>query len=618
MHLATGLKKKPMKTWIITLFTICIFAISSDTDYTFKGTVTAASNGDALIGASILIKGTSRGTVTNLDGSFSLAGTDSCHTLVISYTGFETTEVEACYDLPIKVSLKAGMALDEVVVTGRNAPRKDSQRRADRRQAEEYRTTSNKMMASPPPPPASPAPGRYVPSPEPTNGDNYATITENDFIPTATENISTFAIDVDAASYSNVRRFLNEGELPPADAVRSEEMINYFQYNYPPPVKGEHPFAISTELASCPWNNNNQLLLVGMRAEEIAKEDLPAANFVFLLDVSGSMDRPDALPLLVESMKILTDNLRPEDRVAIVVYAGASGLVLESTPGDNKTKIKDALSRLTAGGSTAGAAGIQQAYAVARANFIEGGNNRVILATDGDFNVGISDNGSLETLIVKERESGIFLSVLGFGRGNLQDDKMQLLADKGNGNHAYIDQLSEAKKVLVTEFGGTLFTVAKDVKIQVEFNPTYVASYRLIGYENRLMANEDFRNDAKDAGELGAGHTITALYEITPSLTASATDAAAIVRLRYKQPTASTASELAYNVDARTNSFGQSSTNLRWAATVAEFAMLLRDSKHKGTADYEHCEKMAQQSAGRDPFGYRKEMIELIGKAKSL
>lgn len=613
LHLATGLKKKPMKTWLISLFTICLFAISSETDYTFKGTVTAADSGEPLIGASILIKGTSRGTVTNLDGIFSLAGADSCHTLVISYTGFETTEVEACYDLPIKVGLKTGVALDEVVIMA-DVQQKESRRRADRKLSVEYASPSASMM----PPPSPTMAGGYAPSPEPASGDNYATIDENGFIPTATENISTFAIDVDAASYSNVRRFLNEGQLPPGDAVRSEEMINYFQYNYPPPVKGEHPFAISTELASCPWNNNNQLLLVGMRAEEIAKDDLPATNFVFLLDVSGSMNRPDALPLLVESMKILTDNLRPEDRVAIVVYAGASGLVLESTPGDNKTKIKEALTQLRAGGSTAGAAGIQQAYQVARENFIQDGNNRVILATDGDFNVGISDNSSLETLIEKERESGIFLSVLGFGRGNLQDDKMQLLADKGNGNHAYIDQLSEAQKVLVNEFGGTLFTVAKDVKIQVEFNPNYVASYRLIGYENRLMANEDFRNDAKDAGELGAGHTITALYEITPSLTAAATDAAAIVRLRYKQPTASTASELAYNVDARSSMFGQSSGNLRWAASVAEFSMLLRNSEHKGTANYDHCEMMARQSAGRDPFGYRKEMIGLIGKAKSL
>jgi Ca-activated chloride channel family protein len=390
-----------MKTWLISLFAICLFAISSETDYTFKGTVTAADSGDALIGASILIKGTSRGTVTDIDGSFSLAGTDSCHTLVISYTGFETIEVEACYDLPVKVNLKAGVALDEVVVVGNGVhQRKELRGSADRKLSAEYEyARAPAAMMAPPP---SPVARKPIPSPEPTNGDNYATITENDFIPTSKENISTFAIDVDAASYSNVRRFLNEGQLPPADAVRSEAMINYFQYNYPPPVKGEHPFAISTELASCPWNSNSQLLLVGMRAEEIAKDDLPATNFVFLLDVSGSMNRPDALPLLVESMKILTDNLRPEDRVAIVVYAGASGLVLESTPGDNKTKIKEALSRLTAGGSTAGAAGIQQAYAVARANFIEEGNNRVILATDGDFNVGISDNGSLETLIEKD------------------------------------------------------------------------------------------------------------------------------------------------------------------------------------------------------------------------
>jgi Ca-activated chloride channel family protein len=455
-------------------------------------------------------------------------------------------------------------------------------------------------------------------SSEPESGEAYATIKENGFVATATERTSTFAIDVDAASYSNLRRFINSGQLPPADAVRSEEMINYFQYNYPLPAPGEQPFEVTTEVATCPWNSNNQLLLIGVRAKEIPKTDLPPANFVFLLDVSGSMNRPNSLPLLVESLKMLTDNLRDEDQVAIVVYAGAAGLVLEPTSGANKAKIKDALSRLSAGGSTAGAAGIQLAYQVALDNYLPGGNNRVILATDGDFNVGVSDNGSLETLIEEKRESGIFLSVLGFGSGNLKDDKMQLLADKGNGNHAYIDQIGEARKVLVSEFGGTLFTVAKDVKIQVEFNPLYVDSYRQIGYENRAMANADFRNDTKDAGELGAGHTITALYEITPSLTVGATDAAAIVRLRYKQPAGDTASELVYEVEGGVNSFGQSSTNLRWAATVAEFGMLLRDSEHKGKASYEHCRELARQSMGRDPFGYRKEMLGLLEKAEGL
>ena len=477
--------------------------------------------------------------------------------------------------------------------------------------------------APPPPPPAqspSMAFSRQVPppDPEPVMREGYAEIEENDFIASAEESTSTFAIDVDAASYSNVRRFLNEGSLPPADAVRSEEMINYFQYSYPRANGTEHPFQVTTELAACPWNDKSQLMLVGMRAQEIPKEDLPPANFVFLLDVSGSMNGPDRLPLLINSMKLLVDNMRPEDRVAIVVYAGASGVVLESTSGDEKAKIKDALSRLQAGGSTAGAAGIQQAYAIAQKNFIEGGNNRVILATDGDFNVGVSDDDGLEALITIKRGSGIFLSVLGFGRGNLQDEKMQILANKGNGNAAYIDQLSEARKVLVNEFGGTLFAVAKDVKIQVEFNPAYVASYRLIGYENRLLANEDFRDDAKDAGELGAGHTITALYEIVPNYTAAATDVASIVRLRYKQPDGDTAQEWAIDVPTTANSFGQSSVNLRWAAAVAEFAMLLRDSKHKADATYEHCESIARQATGRDPSGYRQEMIALIGKAQAL
>lgn len=454
---------------------------------------------------------------------------------------------------------------------------------------------------------------------DPTTREGYASIQENGFIPTSQANTSTFSIDVDAASYSNTRRFLNEGQLPPKDAVRSEEMINYFQYNYPPPT-GEHPVQVVTEMATCPWQEGHQLLLVGMRAASMAKADLPAANFVFLLDVSGSMQGPDRLPLLVESLQLLTDNLREQDRVAIVVYAGAAGQVLESTSGADKNKIKEALSRLRAGGSTAGAAGIQQAYDVARANFVAGGNNRVILATDGDFNVGVASNEALEALVVRERASGVFLSVLGFGRGNLQDEKMETLADKGNGNFAYIDQLNEAKKVLVNEFGGTLFTVAKDVKIQVDFNPDLVASYRLIGYENRLLNNEDFTDDTKDAGELGAGHTITALYEIVPVARpdVSQPTTPALVKMRYKLPTSETSRQLDFPVRMDHNDWEQSSTNLRWAAAVAEFGMLLRDSKHKGIATYEHCAQIARQAMGRDPFGYRQEMVRLVTKAEQL
>lgn len=597
--------KKHMKSWTL-LFPILLFLFGNSNptqQHELTGKVVDGDN-EALIGASILIKGTSQGTVTDIDGTFKLRIADPCVDIVVSHIGFETQELNACASKPVQVVMTSGVVLDQVVVTG-YAPVMEKKSMSYSVQSVPPSTRMNSTSS----------PRRPV---EPVNTEGYAEIAENGFIPTSKEHTSTFAIDVDAASYSNVRRFLNEGQLPPADAVRSEEMINYFHYNYPPATNPDQPFQVSTELAACPWNDKSQLLLVGMRAQQMAREDLPPANFVFLLDVSGSMQGPDRLPLLVESMKLLTDNLRPEDRVAIVVYAGASGLVLESTSGTEKTKIKDALSRLRAGGSTAGAAGISQAYEVARANFVEGGNNRVILATDGDFNVGVSDNGGLEELITRERESGIFLSILGFGRGNLQDEKMQILADKGNGNHAYIDQLSEARKVLVSEFGGTLFTVAKDVKIQVEFNPDYVASYRLIGYENRLMDNEDFRNDAKDAGELGAGHTITALYEIVPNYTASATDACSIVRLRYKQPDGDTARELSYNVPAQVNSFGQSSLNLRWAAAVAEFSMLLRDSEHKANATYEHCENIARQATGRDPSGYRQEMVRLIGKAQNL
>ena len=606
-----------MKSWIL-LFPVFLLLASAPTkNHEFTGKVIDQASGEPLIGANVLIEGTSQGTVADFDGSFSLSSTDSCLTLVVSYTGYEQQKVSACAGKALTIALTAGPVLDEVVVVGRSQDRSRRSRRADKEM----------MVSPPPPPPAPPAPAvmrmqagttMRRPAPEPTNAEGYAEIKENDFIPTSREHISTFSIDVDAASYSNMRRFLNEGQLPPVDAVRSEEMINYFQYSYPPATSPERPFEVTTELAACPWNDKSQLLLVGMRARQIARENLPPANFVFLLDVSGSMNGPDRLPLLIESMKLLTDNLRPEDHVSIVVYAGASGTVLEPTSGAEKTKIKEALSNLRAGGSTAGAAGIEQAYRLAEANFVEGGNNRVILATDGDFNVGVSDVGGLEALITKKRESGIFLSVLGFGRGNLQDEKMQTLADKGNGNHAYIDRLSEARKVLVNEFGGTLFAVAKDVKIQMEFNPDYVASYRLIGYENRLMANEDFRDDTKDAGELGAGHTITALYELVPNYTAAGTDVCSIVRLRYKEPDGETAKELGFNVSTQANSFGQSSLNLRWAAAVAEFAMLLRESEHKANATYEHCENIARQATGRDPSGYRQEMVRLIAKAQQL
>ena len=350
---------------------------------------------------------------------------------------------------------------------------------------------------------------------EGSNTEEYSNITENGFHKVTDEPLSTFSIDVDAASYSNVRRYLNNNQLPPAGAVRTEEMINYFKYQYPQPT-GKDPFSINTEISDCPWNKENKLVLIGLQGKNIPVENLPASNLVFLIDVSGSMMDENKLPLVKASLKMLTDQLREKDRISIVVYAGNAGLVLPSTSGSDKIKIKTAIDALEAGGSTAGGAGIQLAYKTALENFMKEGNNRVILCTDGDFNVGVSSDDDMVRLIEKERNKGIFLTVLGYGMGNYKDSKMQQLADKGNGNHAYIDGINEAKKVLVNEFGGTLFTIAKDVKLQLEFNPAKVAAYRLIGYENRLLNKEDFNDDKKDAGELGSGHTVTALYEIIP------------------------------------------------------------------------------------------------------
>ena len=347
------------------------------------------------------------------------------------------------------------------------------------------------------------------------NTEEYGRITENDFLEAVNHPLSTFSIDVDTASYSNVRRFLNQGQLPPADAVRIEELINYFKYDYPQP-EGDHPFSITTELATCPWEPAHKLIHIGLQGKRIPLANAPANNLVFLIDTSGSMDEPDKLPLLKSAFKLLTDQLREQDHVAIVVYAGAAGLVLPATSGSDKKTILSAIDKLEAGGSTAGGAGINLAYEVARRSFIPTANNRVILATDGDFNVGVSSDGELLRLIERERESGVFLTVLGFGTGNIKDSKMELLADQGNANYAYVDTIREARKVLVSELGGTLNTIAKDVKIQVEFNPANVQAYRLIGYENRLMRAEEFNDDKKDAGELGAGHSVTALYEIIP------------------------------------------------------------------------------------------------------
>ena len=468
------------------------------------------------------------------------------------------------------------------------------------------------------------------------NTEDYDPIIENTFLSAVDDPLSTFSIDVDRAAYSNVRRFLTNGMLPPPGAVRIEEMINYFDYDYPQPSNGD-PFCINTEIAPCPWNPRHQLIHIGLQGKTIPLENLPPSNLVFLIDVSGSMDEPNKLPLVQASLKLLTRQLRPQDKVAIVVYAGSAGLVLPSINGDHKAKINEAINELEAGGSTAGGAGIELAYKIATENFISGGNNRMILATDGDFNVGPSSDDELIELIEKKRKSGIFLSVLGYGMGNYKDNKMQQLADKGNGNHAYIDNISEARKVLVSEFGGTLFTIAKDVKIQIEFNPEKVQAYRLVGYENRMLAAADFNDDKKDAGELGSGHRVTALYEIIPvgakdsfvrsvdplkyqtgKRIATGSGEVMTIKLRYKIPDEETSRLTMKIVPDENKTVASTSDNFRFAAAVAEFGLLIRNSSYIQEGNYEQVIDVAKSARGTDQNGYRAEFISLVESAVSL
>lgn len=475
----------------------------------------------------------------------------------------------------------------------------------------------------------------YVGSDEPYHGSTYDDIVENQFISTKEEAQSTFSIDVDGASYSDVRGMIKRGVLPNPNAVRMEELINYFPYNYDEP-KGDHPFAFHSEVIDCPWNTEHQLMKIGIKGESIEKEALPPNNLVFLMDVSGSMTSPEKLGLIKKGFNLLVQEMREEDRVAICVYAGAAGLVLEPTSGANKDKIMDAINRLEAGGSTAGGQGIELAYATAQKYFNAEGNNRVILATDGDFNVGISNDDALVSLIERKRESGVALTVLGVGHDNFQSSKMEKLANNGNGNFSYIDNILEAKKVLVTEMGATLKTIAKDVKLQLDFNPEKVEGYRLIGYENRLLANEDFDNDAVDAGELGAGHTVTAIYEIIPTRATSNTngnrdvigeleniiegnsfedDQLAVLKFRYKQPQGSTSKLITTSIE---NTGSICSTDMQFITAVVEFGLLLRDSQFKGTANFERILRNARLGLGRDPYGYRSEFIQLVQKTQRL
>ncbi|MDX9920145.1 MAG: von Willebrand factor type A domain-containing protein [Paludibacter sp.] len=569
-------------------------------------------------GVTVQEKGTRNGTVTDLNGEYKINVTVG-KTLVFAYIGYQRTEKKVTGPR-LDVQLQPDQqALQEVVMVGYGSANNSLQGRLAGLSGSRKQNRGMRIY-----PPAMP----YNVSIAEDN-EEYGAFRENRFIPVKSEALSTFSLDVDAASYGNIRRMINQGQMPQKDAVRVEELINYFSYDYPQP-EGEHPVNIVTEAAVCPWNAKHQLVRIGVKAREIPSEKLPASNFVFLIDVSGSMSGPQKLDLVKSSLRLLVNNLREKDKVSIVVYAGAAGEVLPATPGSDRQKIREAIENLSAGGSTAGGAGIQLAYKIAEKNFIKDGNNRIILCTDGDFNVGVSSSDELESLIESKRKTGVYLTVLGYGMGNYKDKKLQTLAEKGNGNHAYIDNIQEANKVLVNEFGSTMFTVAKDVKIQVEFNPAQVNAYRLVGYETRLLNKEDFNDDTKDAGELGSGHTVTALYEIVPvgvesnfgsvddlkyqpakkekSNPTSLTDELLTVKLRYKQPESNSSQKIEVPVKA---SVKEASDDYKFVMAVAMFGQLLRDSDFKGSATYAKVIELARNGLVNDQNGYRREFVRL-------
>ena len=604
---------------------------------TITGTVTSSEDGSPMPGVTVILKGTTTGTTTNANGSYSIKVPDQGGKLVFSFIGCVAKEVEVGAANIINVALEEDVIqLEEVVVTGYAEKEKREtmgsvshvmQGKAAGVSVRGNGSRKTKMA------PASMGYSSYQMSDNHIqhNTENYSTIHENIFLQTVNNPLSTFSIDVDAASYSNMRRFINNGQRPPKDAVRIEEMVNYFNYDYAQPT-GDHPFAIHTEISFAPWNEKHKLVHIGLQGKKIPTENLPASNLVFLLDVSGSMNSANKLPLLKSALKMLVENLRDEDKVSIVVYAGAAGMVLPPTRGTDKHTILGAMDKLQAGGSTAGGAGIKLAYKVAKENFVDGGNNRIILATDGDFNIGESSDAAMERLIEEKRKDGVFLTVLGFGMGNYKDSKMEILADKGNGNYAYIDNIQEARKVLVNEFGGTLFTIAKDVKLQIEFNPTKVQAYRLIGYENRMLKNEDFNDDKKDAGELGSGHTVTALYEVIPvgvessfipvdklkyqtttvTKDASKNNEILTVKFRYKEPDGAVSKLIVHPLKDKSIDLDRTSNNFRWSAAVAEFGMLLRESEFMSNSSYQQVVSLAEGAKGDDKEGYRTEFIGMV------
>lgn len=605
-----------LSTIIFTLLFITTLSFSQTG--TITGTVIDSLTGEPLIGTNIIIEGTSLGAATDLNGCFVLKVSPGIYNLIITYIGYErkkieNVKVESGKKIDFNVKLNPMQIEGEcVTITAQAIGRLEAIN-----QSLSFNTISGIS-------------GDF-------NTEEYAYICENSFKDAVKNPLSTFSIDVDAASYSNTRRFLMEGRLPPKDAVRVEEFINYFDYDYPQP-KSDLPFKIYTEYSYCPWNEDNYLVHIGIKGKELIKDENIPSSLTFLIDVSGSMSPPNKLPLLKRAFKMLVGQLKKDDKIAIVVYAGAAGLVLPSTYGSDKEKLLDAIDQLEAGGSTAGGQGIMLAYKIAKKNYIKDGNNRVILATDGDFNIGITNTGELVRFLDEKKKDGIFLTVLGFGEENIKDSRLEELADKGNGNYYYIDNMLEAKKVFVDELGATLFTIAKDVKIQVEFNPAKIKSYRLVGYENRLLNDEDFEDDKKDAGEIGAGHTVTALYEVVPlesiedlpgdfklkyqekiiKKSAAETEEILTVSIRYKKPDEDTSNLISEIIAGLPVSLNKTSDNFRFSAAAAQFGMLLRDSEFKGNADFDKTKELAKNSLGEDKHGYRVEFLRLVDLASGL
>jgi len=644
-----------MKTKLLALLALLVLALPLISQTSLSGRVTD-DTGEPVIFASVALYKHGvliTGTETDIDGYYRFASLDpGTYAVETSYIGYTKQRVERVLvyagkanKLDIEMTADA-VNLDEVVVTSykvplvtqdnctqgativsdqiRNLPTRNLNSLAattagvsDAKASNELKIRGSRSNATDYYVDGIRVQGNAIPEQAPTAaGEGYAEIVENEFITAGTEAFSTFSIDVDKAAYSNVRRFITAGQLPPADAVRTEELINYFDYAYPLPEVG-NAFAVETELGPCPWQEGHQLLHIGIKGFEASPVDAPPANLVFLIDVSGSMGSPNKLPLVKQALGLLTEELRAQDRVSIVTYAGGFQVALLPTSGDQKEKIMNVVNGLGSGGGTAGGAALQRAYELARQYFQPNGSNRVILATDGDFNVGISSPEELEAFIAEKRATGIYLSVLGFGTGNYKDDRLEILANKGNGNYAYIDGIKEAEKVLVTEMAGTLFAIAKDVKLQVEFDSATVQTYRLIGYENRLLDKEDFEDDSKDAGELGAGHTVTALYEIVPQPGAEG-EPLGTLHLRYKEPAESQSRYLKHELPGDAQLLEQTSENFRFAAAVATYAHCLRDSKHKGLATLSLARELADQARQDDLENYRADFVELIKQTENL